>query len=337
MKVRKRIGWAAPLALALAAASLTGEAEAGRFYRWVDDDGNVHYSDKVPPEASGQARNVMNERGITVDVKAAALNAEQIAEERRLARQRAEQRQIAEARAARDRVLMQTFGSVDDMEMTRDGKIAAVEALIRITSSNINGLRQSLSQVAGQAAEYERSGRPVPDRLRKRMNELRERIRQNEKFIEERRAEQDDIRLQFERDIERFRELKARKTAPPKPKRPKPEQRTVAQDLQESEGAVVVCKNEIACEKAWALAQLFARKFATQRIQLVTEALIVTFDPEDRDDIAMMVARYPEKDKGARLVLEVICQDSEAGREFCATPTVQRLKSDFKTYLGSGL
>ena len=41
--------WVPLLVLGLAIAA---PASAGKLYKWVDEKGNVHFSDKVPPEAA---------------------------------------------------------------------------------------------------------------------------------------------------------------------------------------------------------------------------------------------------------------------------------------------
>ena len=94
------------------------------------------------------------------------------------------------------------------MVMTRDGKIEAVEAIIRITHGRIDSLRQRLANATRRAANIERAGKPVPERLRSQINESRKQISQNLAFIERKKLEQEQIRRQFERDIKRFRELK---------------------------------------------------------------------------------------------------------------------------------
>ena len=55
----KRIALALPLILALAA------ADAGNLYRWVDQDGKVHYTDTLPPpEAKSAERKKLGDKGV---------------------------------------------------------------------------------------------------------------------------------------------------------------------------------------------------------------------------------------------------------------------------------
>jgi hypothetical protein len=38
-----------------------------KVYKWVDEDGNVFFSDKIPVDASDHPKDVLNDRGVTID------------------------------------------------------------------------------------------------------------------------------------------------------------------------------------------------------------------------------------------------------------------------------
>ena len=203
---RSRTGW---LLFLFTLVLLPLQAQSGRLYKWVDDQGNIHYGDKVPPQYSKQERKVLNDQGVEVDTLEAAKTPEQIAEERRLEEIRREEERRAAKQRAHDRMLLSTFTTEDDMIMTRDGKIAAIESVIRITRGRIDKLRKAIEEDTRRAANLERAGRTVPKDLHERIAENRDRIERYEQFIENKQAEQESIRRQFEADIRRFRELKS--------------------------------------------------------------------------------------------------------------------------------
>ena len=92
-------------AVVLASGLLTLDAMADSFYRWVDEDGVVHYGDSVPPEYSKQERQIVNDYGVEIDrlareKTAAELSAEQEAlalEQEKQRQAEAEMRRAAEA------------------------------------------------------------------------------------------------------------------------------------------------------------------------------------------------------------------------------------------------
>lgn len=207
-----------PLLLATLAVALlnTLPAEAARLYKWVDEHGKVHYGDKVPPEYAKQERKVLNQQGVEVDKLDAAKTPEQIAEDERLAEQRREQERVAAERAAHDRMLLATFTTEDDMVMTRDGKIAAIDGVLRVTRGRIENIEENLSQLTREAADLERAGKPIPDNLHEQIRGARGQIQRYLDYIAGKRREQEIIREQFEIDIRRFRELKAAQLTGPK-------------------------------------------------------------------------------------------------------------------------
>lgn len=187
-----------------------------RLYKWVDDQGKVHYGDKVPPEYAKQERKILNEQGVQVKTLEAAKTPEQIAEEERLAAQRKEQERIAAEQVAHDRMLLATFTTEDDMVMTRDGKIAAIDGVLRVTRDRIDKLETHLTQLTREAADLERSGKPISESLTNEILGARGQIQRYTDYIAGKHREQEEIRAQFEADIRRFRELRSAQAEGPR-------------------------------------------------------------------------------------------------------------------------
>ncbi len=145
-----RLRASAFLALLLGVSTST---DAGKLYRWVDDQGQVRYGDQVPPQYASQRQDTLNAQGIVVETKAAAKTPEQVAEERRAAELAAEEERIRQERAQHDHMLLSTFTSEDDLVMTRDGKIAAIEAAVRLAGARMEKAEQRLTDLTRRAAE----------------------------------------------------------------------------------------------------------------------------------------------------------------------------------------
>ncbi|MGW8309419.1 MAG: DUF4124 domain-containing protein [Thiogranum sp.] len=183
-------------------------AQAAKLYKWVDENGQVRYGDSIPPQYARKSNETLNGQGIVVDRKAAAKTPEQIAKEERSKAARLEQEKIRRAKLRQDRILLDTFSNEDEMVMTRDGKIEAIEAVIRVTRGRSENIRQRLAKFKQQAANLERAGKPVPDTLKAEIRESHQQMAHNERYIKSRRKQQQQIREQFAHDIERFRKLK---------------------------------------------------------------------------------------------------------------------------------
>jgi hypothetical protein len=187
-------------------AGLPGEAQA-RLYKWIDEQGNVHYGDRIPPEYAEKEQRRLNEQGITVEVRERAKTPEELAEERRLARIQEEEAELLRQQRERDRILLDTFSNEDEIIMTRDGKVSAIDAIIRVTQGRIENLRARLAELTTRAANLERSGKAVPETLHGDIRSARQQIESNQAYIVSKEQEQQETRAKYEADIQRFREL----------------------------------------------------------------------------------------------------------------------------------
>ncbi|NHZ70000.1 MAG: DUF4124 domain-containing protein [Thermotogales bacterium] len=198
------------LSAALGFASLS--THAGKLYKWVDDTGQIRYGDRIPPQYAKKKNETLSDQGIVVETKAAARTPEQYAEEERRAAQEAEQERIRVEVARKDSILLDTFTNEDEMILTRDGKIEAIEAVIRVTNDRTEKNKLRLADLKLRAANMERSGKVVNKKLLSQIAETRNVIESNTRYVANRAVEQQRVREKFEADINRFRELKASRT-----------------------------------------------------------------------------------------------------------------------------
>jgi hypothetical protein len=196
-----------PCLILLPALFLGGEALAEHIYKWIDENGEIQYGDRVPPKYASKQRSVIDDQGRTVKVYEAAKTPEQKAEAEAIAKQQAEQKKVAEQQAVRDHSLLATYSSEEDMLQVRDSKIASVETLIQLTNSRIDSMRQRLKELTDDAAEFERSGKKLPEGLVSQMKNIKEQIQQNEVFVAHKEEEKQQIAQKFDEDMKRYREI----------------------------------------------------------------------------------------------------------------------------------
>jgi hypothetical protein len=120
-------------------------AQTERVYRWVDENGQIHVSDKIPPEYSDRPKEVLNEHAVTVDLLEGRKTPEQLAAEKR-ARELQLQKQL-QLRA--DQALLATYLSVEEIVMHRDRRIELFQAQARVTELYLRNLdRRPLSTIS---------------------------------------------------------------------------------------------------------------------------------------------------------------------------------------------
>lgn len=195
---------AAIAAVALAAVPLSAPAA---IKCWTNHEGVRECGNVVPPEFAQQGHETLNKQGLTTDTAEAAKTREELVAERAAA-DAARKAEIEERRREQaDRVLLDTFASVDDLELTRDGQVAHLDSQIRLVRGHLDKLQVSLDQMIERAAESERRGEMPSAEMIKNIESVREQIRENEEFIATKKQEQEEIRIRFDADISRFRAL----------------------------------------------------------------------------------------------------------------------------------
>jgi hypothetical protein len=180
-----------------------------QFKCWQNKDGVKECGNAVPPEYSQQEHTAFSKQGMAVGHQEAPKSAEQVEADKLVAEQKKQEESRKQEAARKDRVLLQTFSSEDDLNLARDGKISTVEGQIKLTESHNKKLQSSLDQSIKSAADFERRGKEIPEQLKKNLDSTKQQIEENNRFIEAKRKEQDDIRKQFDLDLNRLRELRA--------------------------------------------------------------------------------------------------------------------------------
>ena len=194
--------------LALAGPTNIMAAGGARMKCWTNHEGVRECGDMVPPEYIQQGYMEIDKEGIVRDVKERAKTPEELAEARRLAALEAAKRRQKEKQQTRDRVLLQTFSSVSDIERARDDRVSALEAAIKMAGVRSENIRLKLNDYIKRAADSQRMGKTPAPALLEDIEALRGQIENNVRFIAEQRIEQEQIRQAHALDIERYKRLK---------------------------------------------------------------------------------------------------------------------------------
>jgi hypothetical protein len=303
-------------------------APAQQLYRWVDDQGNVHYTDSIPPEYTEKGHQVLSPDGTRVREVAPAKTAEEIRRERELERLRAQQQRLIEQQKAADRVLLRSFRSVDDLIMARDGKLASGDVMIQVTKSNIRRQQDWLNRLRADAADLERAGKPVPERLREGIENSERSLKDAMAAILDRERQKQAIREEFGRDLARFRQLKnIPQTADP----------AAPAHTPPSLENLVLCADRAECDRLWRLARDYVRQHSTLPIESSGADVLMTAAPASSKDIGLIVSRiWNKQGSGASIFLDLQCRSYTATVGTCATPGRQEILDGFRPALQAG-
>lgn len=205
---KRAIAYMAPslLTVLLLAAPATS---AGKLYKWVDENGQVHYGDRIPADQSDKRHAVLDGQGLVRERVRAAKTPEELARERRQAREEAERERQAREQQARDNILLSTFPTERDLLLTRDDRVAGVDSTIKITEKVLADLEQKLIEVDSEIRGYESTRQEVPPNLLVERTTLQQQIERNRETLEVKRDEREQLVVKFEADLSRYRDLKA--------------------------------------------------------------------------------------------------------------------------------
>lgn len=196
------------LAILLLASST---AQAGNIKCWTNNEGVRECGNVVPPEYAQKGHEVLNQQGVTIDKVERAPTPEELAEAKRRAAIQAREDQLRKEQENRDRVLLHTFSNEDEMIMARNGKITALQTEIRLTRKSMANTQERLDKLRKRAANLERAGKPVPQKLAKDIELAQQQVDEYRTFITTKEKEAKRINAQFDADMERYKLLKSGK------------------------------------------------------------------------------------------------------------------------------
>jgi hypothetical protein len=202
-----------PVVLILCALSLFASMGVAAFgpsgrtlYKWVDEQGVTHYGDHIPPEYASQEQHVINAQGVEVQTLEAQKTPEQMAAD--------DQKKLdAEQRLLRDKNLLNTYVSVQEIERLRDQRVTLLSDQIKVTSSFLELLNAKLKKLRLNSMRFkpysaDPNAPPMPDQLADDLVRVGNDIRTQQQNLLEKRGEETAMKKQFDSDIDRFKELK---------------------------------------------------------------------------------------------------------------------------------
>jgi hypothetical protein len=197
--------------LLVAALLLAGSPSGAATYKWVDEKGVVHYTDKIPPEAVNKGNVEINKQGVTVRKTEPALTPEQ-----RRARELEElrQQQLAREREEidrRDRALLATYTTESEIDLARRRALSTIDAQMQ-GASNYSTLL-SRRKVELDAKKAALGGKPVPLVLERELANIDVELQKQVELIATKTKEIAVVNARYDLDKKRWSDLRAQAEA----------------------------------------------------------------------------------------------------------------------------
>ncbi|MEO8305717.1 MAG: DUF4124 domain-containing protein [Betaproteobacteria bacterium] len=201
------LGGVLAVSAALVAATLlagAGEAAAAT-YKWVDEKGVVHYTDKMPPEALDKANVELNKQGIAVKKTDRALTPEQ----RRALEQDAEREKLSarqqEEIARRDRALLSSYTSEAEIDLARNRSLQTINNVVQSTLAYSDQLNKRRAEAETKKVELQ--GKPVVAALDREVESIDAELARQADLIVQKKRETASVIAKYDADKARWREL----------------------------------------------------------------------------------------------------------------------------------
>jgi len=205
-------------AAALAAGSYTAPAGAAEVYRWVDENGEVHYSESLPPDYKDKGYDVLNRDGLVIE-EDQTLTPEpppEVAPEEQpmelprdasgLPRPKALYSE-AEMQQRMDNFLMLRYESEQEIIDAMNVEIKQLNYDRRLLEGSRTSTESAYRGQLRVAAERQRAGLPVEADTAREIRKLRKALATNSESLAGLQQREETIRGEFEKQLERYREL----------------------------------------------------------------------------------------------------------------------------------
>lgn len=193
----------------IASAQTSTAAPAKKLYCW-NEGGRKVCGDALPASAVDAARTEIDSRSgmATSRLDRALTPAERAAAE---AAARIEQAEAAAAEAEKRRfmAMVDAFQSEDELRRAFQNRIELSQGSIKTAEMGIAGLRASLVDMLRRAGQAELDSRPVPKKLAGDIRAQHAQLMQQQAALARLRRDAQDIRVQLDEAVIRYRDLKA--------------------------------------------------------------------------------------------------------------------------------
>jgi len=183
-----------------------GDAKSTTSYRWVDDQGMVHYGDSIPPQYAEKAHEVLNKQGVAIGHADAQKTPEEQAIEARQQEQALKQQQ-------HDTFLVTTYTSVKDIEALRDVRLDQLQGQRVAAEQYVDNLQSRLLALQERARHFRpydsrADAHRLPDDLAEDLVRTVNELRIQSTALLAKNDEVAALKAQFQTDIERYRVLR---------------------------------------------------------------------------------------------------------------------------------
>ncbi len=177
------------------------------FYRYKDANGVLVLSNSIPPEYAKKGYKIVDAYGRVIKDVPPALTPEQIAEKKRLEAEKARLAEEARKQKEADTLLLRLYSHPDDAIRARDRKLQEIDILTQQKTNTKKSVQNKIIELESQAANAERAGKKVPERVLNEIVDLQDEVARLDKDLVNLAESRSQEVTEYEAAIERLKVL----------------------------------------------------------------------------------------------------------------------------------
>jgi chromosome segregation ATPase len=198
------------MCLATLALPAPAAAQGRMTYCCTDDGGKQVCSDMLPQQCYGKAYREINSRGITVRRVDAPLTAEQRAAKDAADKKAKEEELKRMEQDRKNRALLATYSSEQDIDYVRDRAIGDVQKAIKASQDKQAELANRQKQLDAEAEFYKKKA--MPQALQAQIRDNQAEMKALQAAIDGRQKDIEALKARYEEEKLRYRELTQKKS-----------------------------------------------------------------------------------------------------------------------------
>jgi Domain of unknown function (DUF4124) len=176
-------------------------------YKWVDDQGVVHYTDKMPVEAVNKGSIELNKQGVPIKKNDPALTPEQ---RRAHDAEDEHQRQVAHAREEvdrKDRALLQTYTTESEIDLARNRALSTIDGQMQSAQAYTTQLTKRKQELDGRKLAL--GDKPMPPTLERDLGNIDAELAKQADLMAGKKREVAVVNARYDADKLRWQQLRA--------------------------------------------------------------------------------------------------------------------------------
>lgn len=177
-------------------------------YKWTDERGIVHYSDKLPPDAVNRANYELDRQGRTIHKTEQAHPVVQ-----RVPKSETEEQKIREAERERmlalrrDRALVESYANESEIDLAKSRALATIDGQVQSAEGLVAQMLKRREELVSKETTY--APRPVPGEIKREIETIDDELAHQHEYIAAKKKESATVGARYDADKQRFHELRA--------------------------------------------------------------------------------------------------------------------------------